>query len=93
MTTNGRMIALALGGLLGMAGGMPGGLSPDKAPMTMRAPAMRPSRKAILSGSHHTGIIRFGYGKKPPSTKARERRAAVKAKNRAKHRAHMKGRA
>lgn len=92
MTSNGRLIALALGGLLGMSGGFPAVGGMEKAPIS-RAPAMRPSRKAILSGSHHTGIIRFGYGKKPPSTKARERRAAVKAKNRAKHRAHMKGRA
>lgn len=93
MTMNGRMIALALGGLLGMAGGMPGGLSPDKAPMTMRAPATRPSRKAILSGSHYTGILRFGYMKNPPGTVAQSKRAATKTKNRAKHRAHMKGRA
>lgn len=93
MTTNGRLIALALGGLLGMSGGLPAVGGMEKAPIPSRAPAMRPSRKAILSGSHYTGIIRFGYGKKPPSTNARERRAATKAKNRAKHRAHMKGRA
>ena len=92
MTSNGRLIALALGGLLGMSGGFPI-TAMEKPPIPSRAPSMRPSRKEILSGSHYTGIIRFGYGKKPPSTKARERRAAIKTKNRAKHRAHMKGRA
>ncbi len=91
MTTNNRMIALALGGLLGMTGGMPGSLSPDKSPMTMRAPAMRPSRKAILSGSHMTGIIRYGYLKNPPGTVAQAKRAAIKTKNRAKHRRAARG--
>jgi hypothetical protein len=47
---------------------------------------MRPSRKAILSGSHYTGIIRFGYMKSPPGTVAQSKRAAIKIKNRAKHR-------
>lgn len=93
MTTNGRMIALALGGLLGMSGGLPAVGGMEKAPIPARAPAMRPSRKAILSGSHYTGVIRFGYMKNPAGTVAQARRAAVKAKNRAKHRAHMKGRA
>ena len=90
MTSNGRLIALALGGLLGMSGGFPI-TAMEKPPIPSRAPSMRPSRKAILSGSHHTGIIRFGYGKKPPSTKARERRAAIKTKNRAKHRRACRG--
>ena len=54
---------------------------------------MRHSRKAILSGSHYTGIIRFGYMKSPPGTVAQSKRAAIKSKNRAKYRAHMKGRA
>lgn len=93
MTTNGRMIALALCGLLGMSGGLPAVGGMEKAPIPARAPAMRPSRKAILSGSHYTGVIRFGYMKNPAGTVAQARRAAVKAKNRAKHRAHMKGRA
>lgn len=90
MTTNGRMLALALCGLLGMNGGFPI-TAIEKAPIPSRAPAMRPSRKEILSGSHYTGIIRFGYMKKPPSTNARERRAATKAKNRAKHRRARRG--
>lgn len=34
-----------------------------------------------------------GYLKHPPGTVAQSKRAAIKAKNRAKHRAHMKGRA
>ncbi len=93
MTTNGRMIALALSGLLGMSGGLPAVGGMEKAPIPARAPAMRPSRKAILSGSHYTGIIRFGYTKNPPGTVAQNKRAAIKHKNRAKHRAHMKGRA
>ncbi len=94
MTTNGRMIALALSGLLGMSGGLPavgGGM--EEAPIPSRAPAVRPSRKAILSGSHYTGIIRFGYTKNPAGTNAQSKRAAIKHKNRAKHRAHAKGRA
>lgn len=93
MTSNSRMIALALGGLLGMSGGLQvvGGM--EKAPIPARAPAMRPSRKAILSGSDYTGVIRFGYQKHPPGTVAQSKRAALKTKNRAKHRAHMKGRA
>jgi hypothetical protein len=33
------------------------------------------------------------FPKHPPGTNAQARRAAIKAKNRAKHRAHMKGRA
>lgn len=45
MTTNGRMIALALGGLLGMSGGLPAVGGMEKAPIPVRAPAMRPSRK------------------------------------------------
>lgn len=93
MTSNSRLIALALGGLLGMSGGLPAVAGMEKAPIPSRAPAMRPSRKAILSGSHYTGIIRFGYVKNPPGTVAQSKRAALKAKNRAKHRAHMKGRA
>lgn len=93
MTGNNRLLAAVLGGLLGMAGGIPGGISPDKAPMTMRAPAMRPSRKAILSGSHYTGIIRYGYIKNPPGTVAQAKRAAIKTKNRAKHRCAVRGRA
>ena len=93
MTSNSRMIALALGGLLGMSGGLPAVGGMEKAPIPSRAPAMRPSRKAILSGSHYTGIIRYGYPKNPPGTVAQARRAAIKTKNRAKHRAHMKGRA
>ncbi len=86
MTTNGRMIALALGGLLGMSGGLPAVGGMENAPIPSRAPAMRPSRKEILSGSHYTGVIRFGYMKNPPGTVAQSKRAAIKAKNRAKHR-------
>lgn len=33
------------------------------------------------------------YPKHPPGTVAQSKRAAIKSKNRAKHRAHMKGRA
>lgn len=87
MTMNGRLIALALGGLLGMSGGLPAVGGMEKAPIPSRAPAMRPSRKAILSGSHYTGIIRFGYIKHPAGTVAQAKRAATKAKNRARHRA------
>lgn len=86
MTLNSRMIALALGGLLGMSGGIPAVGGMEKAPIPARAPAMRPSRKAILSGSHYTGVIRFGYTKNPPGTVAQSKRAAIKSKNRAKHR-------
>ena len=93
MTSNSRMLALALSGLLGMSGGLPAVGGMEKAPIPSRAPAMRPSRKAILSGSHYTGIIRFGYMKSPPGTVAQSKRAAIKSKNRAKYRAHMKGRA
>ena len=93
MTSNSRMLALALGGLLGMSGGLPAVGGMEKAPIPSRASAMRPSRKAILSGSHYTGIIRFGYTKNPAGTVAQNKRAAIKHKNRAKHRAHAKGRA
>lgn len=93
MTSNSRMLALALSGLLGMSGGLPAVGGMEKAPIPSRAPAMRPSRKAILSGSHYTGIIRFGYMKSPPGTVAQSKRAAIKTKNRAKYRAYMKGRA
>lgn len=86
MTSNSRMLALALSSLLGMSGGLPAVGGMEKAPIPSRAPAMRPSRKAILSGSHYTGIIRFGYMKSPPGTVAQSKRAAIKIKNRAKHR-------
>ena len=92
MTTVGRLLSTALAGLVGMGGIFPI-TAAEKAPIPARAPAMRPSRKAILSGSHYTGIIRFGYMKNPPGTVAQSKRAAIKSKNRAKHRAHMKGRA
>lgn len=90
MTTNGRMIALALGGLLGMNGGFPAAPI-EKGYIPARAPVMRPSRKAILSGSHYTGIIRFGYIKHPAGTVAQNKRAAIKHKNRARHRAACRG--
>lgn len=48
MTSNSRMLALALSGLLGMSGGLPAVGGMEKAPIPSRAPAMRPSRKAIF---------------------------------------------
>lgn len=90
--TTGRLLSAALMGLVVMGGTFPI-TATEKAPIPARAPATRPSRKAILSGSYYTGIIRFGYIKNPPGTVAQSKRAAIKAKNRAKHRAHMKGRA
>ena len=82
---NSRLLHVALMGLVGMSGVFPI-TAAEKAPIPMRAPAMRPSRKAILSGSYHIGIIRFGYLKHPAGTVAQNKRAAIKAKNRAKHR-------
>lgn len=91
MTTNGRIIALALSGLLGMSGGLPAVGGMEKAPIPSRAPVMRPSRKAILSGSHYTGIIRFGYMKNPSGTVAQAKRAAIKARNRARNKRACRG--
>lgn len=90
--TTGRLLSAALMGLVGMGSVFPI-TAAEKAPIPARTPATRPSRKAILSGSHYSGVIRFGYLKNPTGTVAQNKRASIKAKNRAKHRAHMKGRA
>jgi hypothetical protein len=78
--------------LLGLTAGL-GAMAPgaERVPLPVTAPVMRRSRRSIMRSQ--SSSITWGYLKHPPSTNARERRAATKAKNRAKHRAHMKGRA
>ncbi len=78
------LAALAgLGGAIGF-----GGIPVISAPT---APQVRISRRQLLRAQSSGGVIRWGYLKHPKQTVAQNKRAAVKAKNRAKHRAACRG--
>lgn len=84
MTSNSRLLALAIAGLAGATG--PAALSVQKAmPAETRITQRQTKRQLLRAGSG--GVIRWGYLKRPPGTVAQAKRKAIKAKNRAKHRA------
>ncbi len=86
--SNARLIAAALAGLIGV--GAPIGV--DRSAPAIVRPVIRQTKRNVqrYSGGWD-GAIRWGYLKHPPQTVAQNKRAAVKAKNRAKHRAACRG--
>ena len=90
MTGYRNLIALALGGLIGA--GVPA-LGQDRVAPAIARPVLRQSKRQLLRSAYGPDVITWGYLKHPAGTVAQNKRAAIKHKNRAKHRAHMKGRA
>jgi hypothetical protein len=86
--SNARLIAAALAGLIGV--GAPIGV--DRIAPAIVRPVIRQTRRNVqrYSGGWD-GVIRWGYLKRPPQTVAQNKRASIKAKNRAKHRAACRG--
>lgn len=83
MTTAGRMAAA----IMGLAAGF-GIMSPtaERTPIPVTTPVVRMTRR-MLTRMAGGPVVRWGYGKKPPQTVKQNQRAAIKTKNRAKHRA------
>lgn len=86
MRTNGRAMAILLGLTAGLGAMVPGA---ERVPLPITAPVMRRSRRSIMRAQSHT--ITWGYLKHPAGTVAQNKRAAIKAKNRARHRAACRG--
>jgi hypothetical protein len=83
-SANARLIAAALAGLVGAAA--PVGI--DRiAPAIVRPVLRQTKRNEQRYAGGWDGVIRWGYIKRPPQTVAQNKRAAIKAKNRARHRA------
>lgn len=88
MTSNMRLLALAAAGLFGFMA--------NPQAMTLKAmpgvvePRLRQSKRQLLRAGSY-GVIRWGYLKRPPQTVAQNKRASIKSKNRAKHRAASRG--
>jgi len=85
--TQGRILALALAGLVGA--GMPT-ISPDNIAPAVTRPVLRQSKRQFLRSASY-GVITWGYLKHPAGTVAQAKRSAVKSKNRARHRAACRG--
>ena len=86
MTTS-RLFAAALAGLVGI--GVPA-IGNDRIAPAIARPVLRQSKRQLLRAASY-GVITWGYLKHPPGTVAQSKRAAVKTKNRAKHRAACRG--
>lgn len=89
MTTSKGRAAVAA--LMGFAAGL-GAMAPNAAertPIPVTTPVMRMTRR-MLTRMAAGPVIRWGY-LKHPQTVAQNKRASIKAKNRAKHRAACRG--
>jgi hypothetical protein len=86
--SNARLVMAALAGLIGA--GAP--IGADRIAPAIVRPVIRQTRRSVqrYSGGWD-GVIRWGYLKRPPQTVAQNKRASIKAKNRAKHRAACRG--
>lgn len=84
MTGYRNLIALALGGLIGA--GIPA-LGQDRVAPAIARPVLRQSKRQLLRSAYGSDVITWGYLKHPAGTVAQNKRAAIKHKNRARHRA------
>lgn len=85
MTTNMKVAAAALMGLVaGMGWSVTGGQ--DRVPIPVTRPVVRMTRRMLMRMASGP-VIRWGYSKFPKQTVKQNQRAAIKTKNRAKHRA------
>ncbi len=87
MTTS-RFFAAALAGLIGA--GVPA-IGADRLALTITRPVLRQPKRQLLRSSYGTSVITWGYLKHPAGTVAQAKRAAIKARNRAKHRRACRG--
>lgn len=90
MTTSKGWAAVAA--LMGFAAGL-GAMAPNAAertPIPVTTPVMRMTRR-MLTRMASGPVVRWGYLKHPKQTVAQNKRASIKAKNRAKHRAACRG--
>jgi len=86
--STGRLLAAALAGLVGV--GAPIGV--DRiAPAIVRPMIRQTKRNVQRYAGGWDGVVRWGYLQRPPQTVAQNKRAAIKSKNRAKHRAACRG--
>lgn len=86
--TQGRILALALAGLVGA--GVPA-IGHDRIAPAITRPVLRQSERKLLRSAFGSSVITWGYLKHPAGTVAQAKRAAAKAKNRARHRAACRG--
>lgn len=86
-----RIVGAAVGALLGMFG-VSSAMQPNmnaKAAAIAQAPQLRRSKRQVLRD--YGAISHWSYPKNPPGTVAQAKRAAIKAKRRARHRAACRG--
>ncbi len=86
MTTS-RFIAAALAGLVGI--GVPS-IGHDRIAPAITRPVMRQSKRQLLRSAYGSSVITWATSSTRPAP-SRRTSAAVKAKNRAKHRAACRG--